>query len=216
LDKAWDEADGEVAEAIDMLEWYGREVLRLAQPPSPLAHIPEEANNLYYIPMGVGVIIPPWNFPCAILTGMAMAAVGAGNTVVIKPASNTPVIGYKMVEIMEEAGVPAGVVNFLPGSGAEIGDALVEHPRTRFICFTGSKDVGVRIYERGAKVQPGQRWLKRVVAEMGGKDAILVDSEADIEDAIEGIVTSAFGFSGQKCSAGSRVIAVADVYDQIV
>jgi 1-pyrroline-5-carboxylate dehydrogenase len=162
------------------------------------------------------VVIPPWNFPCAILTGLTTAPVVVGNTVIVKPASNTPVIGYKMIEIMLEAGVPAGVVNFLPGDGSEIGDLLVDHPGIRFVAFTGSKDVGVRIYERAAKVQPGQRWLKRVTAEMGGKDAIIVDADADIDAAVEGIVTSAFGFQGQKCSACSRVIVHADVYDAIV
>src|SRR5579875_391892 len=214
LDKAWDEAEGEVAEAIDFLEWYGREALRLAEP-VPLSHLPDEANQFLYIPMGVGVVIPPWNFPCSILTGMTLGPVVAGNTVVVKPASNTPVIGYKMFEIMEEAGVPAGVVNFLPGSGSEIGDALVEHPSTRFVNFTGSKAVGIRIYENAAKVQPGQRWLKRVSAEMGGKDAILVDGDVDVEAAVEGIVGSAFGFSGQKCSACSRAIVHAGVYNQV-
>ncbi|HEX7101727.1 MAG TPA: L-glutamate gamma-semialdehyde dehydrogenase [Nitrolancea sp.] len=216
LDKAWDEADGEVAEAIDFLEFYGRQAERLSEPVSGLANLPDEATEMFYQPIGVGVVIPPWNFPCAILTGMTMSPVVAGNAVVLKPASNTPVIGYKVFEIMEEAGVPAGVVNFLPGHGGQIGDALVDHPRTRFIAFTGSKDVGVRIYERAAKVQPGQRWLKRVTAEMGGKDAIIVDSEADLDLAAEGIVVSAFGFSGQKCSACSRAIVNADVYDQIV
>ena len=216
LDKAWDEAEGEVCEAIDMLEWNGREMLRLSQPAAQLGHLADEANTLFYQPLGVGVVIPPWNFPCAILTNMTIAAVVAGNAVVLKPASNTPVVGYKMFEIMEEAGVPAGVVNFLPGSGGEIGDLLVDHPQTRFIAFTGSKEVGIRIFERGARVHPGQRWLKRVTAEMGGKDAIIVDSEADIDAAVEGIVTSAFGFSGQKCSACSRAIVDASVYDEVV
>jgi 1-pyrroline-5-carboxylate dehydrogenase len=215
LDKAWDESEGEVCEAIDFLEYYGREALRLAEPVS-LAHLPDEANELIYVPIGVGVVIPPWNFPCAILTGMTMGPVVAGNTVVLKPASNTPVIAYKVLEIMEEAGVPTGVVNYLPGGGAEIGDLLVEHPQTRFVAFTGSKEIGIRIYERAAKVQPGQRWLKRVTAEMGGKDAIIVDADADLDAAAEGIVTGAFGFSGQKCSACSRAIIHADVYDTIV
>lgn len=215
LDKAWDEAEGEVAEAIDFLEWYARKALELTERPA-LAHLPDEATDYRYQPLGVGIIIPPWNFPCAILTGMTMGPVVVGNTVIIKPASNTPVIGYKMVEIMEEAGVPAGVINFLPGSGAEIGDLLVDDPRIRFVAFTGSKSVGIRIYERAAKVQPGQRWLKRVTAEMGGKDAIIVDSEADVAAAVEGIVTSAFGFSGQKCSACSRAIIHQDVYDEVV
>lgn len=215
LDKPWDEAEGEVAEAIDFLEWYAAHAVKLTERVE-LAHLPNEATDYFYQPIGVGIVIPPWNFPCAILTGMAMGPISVGNTVVIKPASNTPIIGYKMAEIMLEAGVPAGVVNFVPGSGSEIGDLLVEDPRVRFIGFTGSKDVGVRIFEKAAKVQKGQRWLKRVTAEMGGKDAIIVDSSADIEAAVEGIVTSAFGFSGQKCSACSRVIALADVYDQVV
>lgn len=215
LDKAWDEADGEVAEAVDFLEWYARRALELNER-SSLAHLPDEATDYRYQPLGVGVVIPPWNFPCAILTGMTMGPVVVGNTVIIKPASNTPVIGAKLVEVMEEAGVPAGVVNFLPGSGAEIGDLLVDDPRVSFIAFTGSKDVGIRIYERAAKVQPGQRWLKRVTAEMGGKDAIIVDAEADIPSAVDGIVTSAFGFSGQKCSACSRAIVHQDVYDEVV
>ncbi len=215
LDKPWDEAEGEIAEAIDFLEWYGRKAFELGQP-VPLAHLANEATQMIYVPLGIGVVIPPWNFPCAILTGMTMAPIAAGNVVILKPASNTPVIGYKMVEIMEEAGVPAGVINFLPGSGSEIGDALVEHPKTRFVAFTGSKDVGVRIYERAAKLQPGQRWLKRVTAEMGGKDAIIVNNDADLDAAAEGIVTSAFGFSGQKCSACSRAIIHQDVYDSLV
>lgn len=216
LDKAWDEADGEVAEAIDMMEWNGRQALKLAQPVEELASLPDEANTFHYLPMGVGAVIPPWNFPCAIFTNMTLAPVIAGNTVVVKPASNTPVIGYKLIELMEEAGVPPGVVNFLPGGGAEIGDALVDHPLTRFVAFTGSKAVGIRIYERAAKVQPGQKWLKRVTAEMGGKDAIIVDKDANLNDAIEGIVISAFGFQGQKCSACSRAIIHQDVYDEVV
>jgi len=215
LDKAWDEAEGEICEAIDFLEYYGREALRLAGPVD-LAHLPDEANELIYLPIGVGVVIPPWNFPAAILAGMTMGPVVAGNTVVLKPASNTPVIAYKLVEIMEEAGVPAGVVNYLPGSGGEIGDLLVDHPKVRFVAFTGSKEIGIRIYERAAKVQPGQRWLKRVTAEMGGKDAIIVDVDADLDAAAEGIVTAAFGFSGQKCSACSRAIIDAAVYDEVV
>ncbi|MDQ3411604.1 MAG: L-glutamate gamma-semialdehyde dehydrogenase [Chloroflexota bacterium] len=215
LDKAWDEAEGEVAEAVDFLEWYGRQALKLNQRPD-LGHLPDEATDYRYFPLGIGVVIPPWNFPCAILTGLTAAPVVVGNTVILKPASNTPVIGYKMVEVFEEAGVPPGVINFLPGSSAEIGDLLVESPRVRFIAFTGSRDVGVEIYEKAAKVQPGQRFLKRVTAEMGGKDAIIVDAEADVEAAIAGIVTSAFGFQGQKCSACSRAIIHQDVYDAVV
>jgi 1-pyrroline-5-carboxylate dehydrogenase len=215
LDKPWDEAEGEVAEAIDFMEWYGREALKLSDR-AELSHLPGEATEYRYMPLGVGVVIPPWNFPCAIFTGMTMAPISVGNAVIVKPASNTPVIGYKMVEVFEEAGVPAGVVNFLPGSGSEIGDALVDHPQTRFVSFTGSKQIGTRIFERAAKVQPGQRWLKRVVAEMGGKDAIIVDASADVDAAVEGIVTSAFGFSGQKCSACSRAIVHQDVVEAVV
>jgi 1-pyrroline-5-carboxylate dehydrogenase len=215
LDKAWDEAEGEVAEAIDFLEWYARHALTLDDRVQ-LSHLPDEANDYRHQPLGIGVVIPPWNFPCAILTGMTMAPVVAGNAVILKPATNTPVIGAKLVEVMEEAGVPAGVVNFLPGSGSEIGDRLVDDPRIGFVAFTGSKEVGIRIYERAAKVQPGQRWLKRVTAEMGGKDAIIVNADADVERAVEGIVTSAFGFSGQKCSACSRAIIHTAVYDLVV
>jgi 1-pyrroline-5-carboxylate dehydrogenase len=213
--KPWGEADADVAEAIDFLEFYGREMIRLAEP-QPLVRIPGEDNELYYVPLGVGVVIPPWNFPLAILTGMTSAAVVAGNTVVLKPASATPVIAAKFMEIIEEAGWPPGVVNYLPGSGEEIGDYLVCHPRTRFINFTGSKEVGIRIYEQAANVQKGQRWIKRVVAEMGGKDAILVDSSADLEEAVTGILQSAFGFAGQKCSACSRVIAVKDIVEELL
>jgi 1-pyrroline-5-carboxylate dehydrogenase len=214
LDKPWDEADGEVAEAVDFLEWYARRALDLEKPYDLSSH-PEEANELLNRPLGVGVVIPPWNFACAIYTGLTMSGVAAGNTVVLKPASNTPVVAYRIFQMMQEAGVPDGVVNFLPGSGAEVGDTLVEHPEIRYVAFTGSKDVGVRIFENAAKVQPGQRWLKRVVAEMGGKDAIIVDNEADLEAAAQGIVASAFGFAGQKCSACSRAIIHKDVYDEV-
>ncbi|MBX5476498.1 MAG: L-glutamate gamma-semialdehyde dehydrogenase [Clostridia bacterium] len=209
------EADGDVAEAIDFLEYYAREMVRLSQHPD-LTRLPDEDNDLVYIPLGVGAIIPPWNFPLAILTGMTSSAVVTGNTVLLKPASATPVIAYKFVEIMEEAGLPPGVINFLPGSGEEIGDYVVDHPKTRFISFTGSRDVGVRIYERAAKVHPGQIWLKRVVAEMGGKDAIIVDEGADYDAAAAAIVSSAFGFQGQKCSAASRVIGIGAAYDEVL
>jgi 1-pyrroline-5-carboxylate dehydrogenase len=190
-------------------------MLRYAAP-QPLTPIPGEENHLVYIPLGTGVIIPPWNFPLAIMVGMTTAAIVAGNTVVLKPASTTPVIAAKFMEILEDAGVPAGVVNFVPGSGSEIGDFLVEHPLTRFISFTGSRDVGLRINELAAKHRPGQKWIKRLVAEMGGKDSIIVDNDCDLELAAQAIVTSAFGFSGQKCSACSRAIVHQDVYDQVL
>ncbi len=213
--KNWVEADADTAEAIDFMEYYGREMLRYAAGMT-VAPYPGEENVCSYIPLGVGVVIPPWNFPLAILAGMTAAAVVTGNTVIMKPASSTPVIAAKLMELFEEAGAPAGVINYLPGSGGSIGDALVSHPQVRFINFTGSRDVGLRINKLAADVAPGQIWIKRVIAEMGGKDAIIVDDEADIEEAAAGIVTSAFGFQGQKCSACSRAIVVKSVYDELV
>ncbi|WP_417898189.1 L-glutamate gamma-semialdehyde dehydrogenase [Bacillus haimaensis] len=213
--KPWNEADADTAEAIDFLEYYARQMLKLKDGMLVESRV-GEYNRYNYIPLGVGVIISPWNFPFAIMAGTAVAAIVAGNTVLLKPASTTPIVAAKFVEVMEEAGLPAGVLNFVPGSGAEVGDYLVDHPRTRFISFTGSRDVGLRIYERASKVNPGQIWLKRVIAEMGGKDTIVVDSEGDLELAAQSIVKSAFGFSGQKCSACSRAVIVEDVYDQVL
>jgi len=215
IGKNWAEADADTAEAIDFLEYYAREMYRLSEP-QPLTRIPGEDNELYYIPLGVGLVIPPWNFPCAILVGMTSSSIVAGNTVILKPASITPVVAALFVEVMEEAGLPPGVLNFLPGPGGEVGDYLVGHPQTRFITFTGSKEVGLRINERAAQTAPGQKWIKRVIAEMGGKDAIVVDQEADLEEAAVGIVTSAFGFQGQKCSACSRAIVHQDVYEPLL
>ncbi len=213
--KPWNEADADTAEAIDFLEYYGRQMLEMKDG-RPVNSRPGEYNRYDYIPLGVGIVISPWNFPFAIMAGTTVAAVVTGNTVLLKPASTTPVVAYKFVEVLEEAGLPAGVVNFVPGSGAEVGDYLVDHPKTRFISFTGSRDVGLRIFERASKLSKGQIWLKRVIAEMGGKDTIVVDNEADLELAAQSIVKSAFGFSGQKCSACSRVVIVKDVYDQVV
>jgi 1-pyrroline-5-carboxylate dehydrogenase len=213
--KPWNEADADTAEAIDFLEFYARQMLQIKDG-VPVQSRPNEYNRYDYIPLGVGIIISPWNFPLAIMAGTAVAAIVAGNTVLLKPASTTPVVAAKFVEVMEEAGLPKGVLNFVPGSGAEVGDYLVDHKDTRFISFTGSRDVGLRIYERASKLSEGQIWLKRVIAEMGGKDTIVVDSEADLELAAQSIVASAFGFSGQKCSAGSRAVVVEDVYDQVL
>jgi len=213
--KPWKEADADTAEAIDFLEYYGRQMLKIKDG-IPVESRPNEFNRFSYIPLGVGVVISPWNFPLAIMAGTTVAALVTGNTVLLKPASTTPVVAYKFVEVLEEAGLPAGVLNYIPGSGAEVGDYLVDHPRTRFISFTGSRDVGIRIYERAAKVHPGQIWLKRVIAEMGGKDTIIVDKEADLELAAQSIVASAFGFSGQKCSACSRAVILEEVYDQVL
>jgi 1-pyrroline-5-carboxylate dehydrogenase len=213
--KSWQEADADVAEAIDFCDFYSREMLRLATPP-PLVQIEEEDNQLEYLPLGVGIIIPPWNFPLAILAGMTFAAVVSGNTVVIKPSSEAPAIAAQLVGVFEEAGFPPGVVNFLTGSGSVIGDPLVTHPRTRFIAFTGSKEVGLRINELAARHQPGQLWIKRVIVEMGGKDAIIVDEETDLQEAVEGVVVSAFGYQGQKCSACSRAIVLESVYPEFL
>ncbi|MFN2456009.1 MAG: L-glutamate gamma-semialdehyde dehydrogenase [Pyrinomonadaceae bacterium] len=213
--KTWAEADGDTAEAIDFCDFYAREMLRYGAP-QPLTKVEGEENELQYIPLGVGCVIPPWNFPLAIMAGMTVAAAVTGNTVVLKPSSDAPMIAYKFYEILEEAGMPAGVVNFMTGSGAEVGDVVVDHPLTRFIAFTGSKEIGLRVNERAAKVNEGQIWIKRVVAEMGGKDAIIVDADTDLDEAATGVVQSAFGFQGQKCSACSRAIVHTDVYDSVL
>ncbi len=214
--KNWLEADADTAEAIDFLDFYAREAIRYAQPQS-LTPYPGEFNEQEYIPLGVGVVIPPWNFPCAIMVGMTSAALVSGNTVVLKPSSDSPAIAYKFIEILEQAGMPPGVVNFVTGPGGGVGNFLVGHPKTRFITFTGSKPVGLGIVELAAKTQPGQIWIKRVVAEMGGKDSIIVDSEtADLANAANGVIAAAFGFQGQKCSACSRLILDAKVYDQFL
>ncbi len=216
VSKTWVEADADVAEAIDFCEYYARQALRLQGEHHPLVPWPGEQNTLRYIPLGAGAAIPPWNFPLAIMVGLVVAPVVAGNTMVLKPASASPVIAAKFMEVLEEAGLPPGVVNFVPGAGASVGDVIVDHPLTRFIAFTGSKEVGLRIHERASVRQPGQLWLKRTVLEMGGKDAIVVDETADLEAAAAGIVASAFGFQGQKCSACSRAIIVGDVYDTML
>ena len=213
--KNWAEADADVGETIDFLEFYAREALRLAASQTPI-QFPGERNELHYIPLGVGAVIPPWNFPFAIMAGMTAAAIVTGNTVVLKPSSDAPTIAAKFMEVLEEAGMPDGVVNFCPGSGASFGNAIVEHPKTRFIAFTGSKAVGLEIHERAAKTHAGQIWIKRTILEMGGKDSILVCADADLDAAVEGVVASAFGFTGQKCSACSRAIIEAPVYDVFV
>jgi len=213
--KNWAEADADVAETIDFLEFYAREALRLAAATTPI-QLPGERDQLLYIPLGVGAVIPPWNFPFAIMAGMTAAAIVTGNTVILKPSSDSPTIAAKFVEVLEEAGMPGGVVNFCPGSGATFGNAIVEHPKTRFIAFTGSKAVGLDIHERAAKARPGQIWIKRTILEMGGKDSILVCADADLDQAVDGVVAAAFGFSGQKCSACSRAIIEAPLYDIFV
>jgi len=214
--KTWVEAEADTAEAIDFLEYYARGALALANPaplvPSPLP----ETNDLRYLPLGVGAIIPPWNFALAIMAGMTCAALVTGNTVLLKPSPDAAVVAARFVELMEGLGVPAGVINFVPGDGPTLGEAIVKDPRTRFIAFTGSKAVGLRINELAAHTGPGQRWIKRVVAELGGKDAIVVADDADFDAAVDGVIASAFGFGGQKCSACSRAIVDRRIYDRFV
>jgi 1-pyrroline-5-carboxylate dehydrogenase len=210
--KNWAEADADIAETIDFAEFYAREALRLAEAKTPV-QLPGEGDRLMYVPLGVAAVIPPWNFPCAIMAGMTMAAIVTGNTVVLKPSHDSPAIAQKFFEVLQEAGLPDGVVNFCPGSGSTFGAGLVEHPLTRFVAFTGSKEVGLDINQRAAKPQPGQKWIKRTILEMGGKDSIVVDADANLDAAVEGVAQAAFGFQGQKCSACSRAIVDEKVYD---
>ena len=213
--KSWAEADGDTAETIDFLEYYGGEMLRLAGP-QPVTPMKGEKNFMVYIPLGVGAAIPPWNFPAAIATGMCVAALVTGNTVVLKPSEEATIVASKMVDILYEAGIPKGALNLVTGAGEIVGDALVKNPKTRFITFTGSKEVGLIISEAAGKKVPGQIWIKRTVLEMGGKDATIVDDEADVDAAVEGVAQAAFGYQGQKCSACSRAIVSEKVYDSFV
>jgi len=215
VSKNWGEADADIAETIDFCELYAREALRLANAATEV-QLPGEHDQLIYIPLGVGAVIPPWNFPCAIMAGMTLASIVAGNTVILKPSSDSPTIAAKFVEILEEAGMPEGVVNFCPGAGGSFGDAVVAHPRTRYVAFTGSREVGLHINKVAADRAPGQIWIKRTILEMGGKDAIVVDADADLDAAVEGVAAAAFGFQGQKCSACSRAIIDERIYDKFV
>ena len=215
VSKNWAEADADIAETIDFCELYAREALRLADAKTEV-QFPGEHDQLWYIPLGVGAVIPPWNFPCAIMAGMTLASIVSGNTVVLKPSSDSPTIAAKFVEILEAAGIPEGVVNFCPGSGATFGDAIVAHPKIRYIAFTGSREVGLRINKVAADVAPGQIWIKRTILEMGGKDAIVVDADADLDSAVDGVAAAAFGFQGQKCSACSRAIIDERIYDKFL
>ena len=198
-----------------LLEFYARLALHMAEA-EPAVQLPGERDALRYIALGVGAVIPPWNFPLAIMCGMTVASMVCGNTVVLKPSSDSPTIAAKFFEALEEAGLPPGVVNFCPGSGATFGNGLVEHPKTRFIAFTGSRDVGLDINVRAAQHRPGQLWIKRTILEMGGKDSIVVAADADLDAAVEGVAASAFGFQGQKCSACSRAIVDASLYDRFL
>jgi RHH-type transcriptional regulator, proline utilization regulon repressor / proline dehydrogenase / delta 1-pyrroline-5-carboxylate dehydrogenase len=212
--KPWVEADGDVAEAIDFCEFYAREMIRLAEPRRRDAS--GETNFTEHLPRGVAVVIPPWNFPLAIPTGMTVAALVAGNSVILKPAEQSPVIAWHLVKILEEAGLPPGVLSYLPGRGEDAGQALVNDPRVDLVAFTGSREVGLLINRQAADVKPGQDHLKRVIAEMGGKNAILVDEDADLDEAVVGVIHSAFGYAGQKCSACSRAIVVGHIHDQFL
>ncbi|MGA2858301.1 MAG: L-glutamate gamma-semialdehyde dehydrogenase [Candidatus Sulfotelmatobacter sp.] len=215
VSKNWAEADADVSETLDFCEFYGREALRFAKAQTPI-QLPGERDTLTYIPLGVGAVIPPWNFPCAIMAGMTLASIVSGNTVILKPSSDSPTIAAKFIELLEEAGMPEGVVNFCPGAGASFGDAIVAHPKTRYIAFTGSREVGLRINQVAANQAPGQIWIKRTILEMGGKDAIVVDADADVDSAVEGVAQAAFGFQGQKCSACSRAIVDERIYDKFL
>src|SRR5271154_3227049 len=215
VSKNWAEADADISETIDFCEYYAREALRFAKA-EPSVQLPGERDSLMYIPLGVGAVIPPWNFACAIMAGMTVASIVSGNTVVLKPSSDSPTIAAKFVELLEECGMPEGVVNFCPGAGASFGNAVVAHPKTRYIAFTGSREVGLDINKSAATHAPGQVWIKRTILEMGGKDAIIVDADADIDSAVEGVAQAAFGFQGQKCSACSRAIVDERVYDKFL
>jgi 1-pyrroline-5-carboxylate dehydrogenase len=209
------EAEGELTEAVDFLEFYARQALKFAEPLEML-QMPNERDHAEYIPLGVGVSITPWNFPLAIFLGQLLAPVAAGNAMIAKPAEESSVIAAWAVDAVLEAGVPAGVVNFLPGRGEVVGATLVQSPRTRFIAFTGSKNVGLWINAEAAKVLPGQRWIKRVTLELGGKDGMIVDETADLDNAADAAVAGAFGFAGQKCSALSRLIVVDSVHEALL
>ncbi|MEZ4670483.1 MAG: L-glutamate gamma-semialdehyde dehydrogenase [Anaerolineae bacterium] len=213
--KSWYEAEADTSEAIDFMEYYARQAVRIADQSNLMAPYPPEQLGYYNIPLGVGAIIPPWNFPNAIPVGLVTAALVTGNTVVFKPAEQSMWIGYKLAELLWSVGLPPGVLNLVTGPGEVVGARMVLHPQTRFIGFTGSKQVGLWIHEHAAKIQPGQKWLKRCILEMGGKDATLVDETANLEEAAQGIVSAAFGFQGQKCSAGSRAVIVDSVYPQV-
>ncbi|MBW3668929.1 MAG: proline dehydrogenase family protein [Actinobacteria bacterium] len=213
--KPWKEADADVCEAIDFCEYYGREMLHL-DAGGRVASPPGESNVLRYQGKGVGVVIAPWNFPLAIPCGMTVAALVAGNPVILKPAEQTPAIAYRLVEALEAGGLPRGVLGFLPGVGEDVGVRLVEHPDVSFVTFTGSKAVGLAINQAAAVHRPGQRHVKRVVAEMGGKNAFLIDADADLDQAVPAVAGSAFGFAGQKCSAASRLIVVGPSYDAAI
>ncbi|PJA43564.1 MAG: L-glutamate gamma-semialdehyde dehydrogenase, partial [Verrucomicrobia bacterium CG_4_9_14_3_um_filter_43_20] len=213
--KQWDQAHGDVTEAIDFFDYYAHEMLRLGNV-QRLGNLPGEVNKLFYEGKGVAAIIAPWNFPLAISAGMVAAALVAGNTIVYKPSELSPIIGSQLADILRSVGLPRGVFNFVPGYGKSIGDAIVDHPDVSLIGFTGSKATGLRIIERAAKVYPGQKGIKKVICEMGGKNAIIVDDDADLDEVVPQVLYSAFGYQGQKCSACSRLIVLDGIYDKLM
>ncbi|HVJ82515.1 MAG TPA: aldehyde dehydrogenase family protein, partial [Planctomycetia bacterium] len=212
--KQWREADADLAEAVDFCEYYARGALELEH--ERTRNLPGEENAYFYTPRGVTVVIAPWNFPLAIMVGMAVAPLAVGNPVIIKPAEQSSIVAAKFIELVQELDLPSGVVNFVPGLGEEVGKRLVEHPDVATITFTGSVPVGLAINRAAAETHPGQLHVKRVLAEMGGKNAVIVDDDADLDEAVKGVVFSAFGYQGQKCSACSRVIVLPRVYDAFV
>ena len=211
--KNWTESDADIAEAIDFCHFYAAEMRRIAR---SQVSLPGETNHHEYIPRGIGVVIAPWNFPLAILCGMTVAGLVTGNCVLMKPAETSSVIASEFARILQEAGCPPGVLGFLPGSGAEVGKFLVNHPRVEFIAFTGSREVGLEIYQSAGATRPGQLHLKKVVCEMGGKNALIVDGDADLDEAVPAIIQSAFGYQGQKCSALSRLICLEENYKRVL
>ncbi len=210
--KPWREADADTAEAIDYLDYYADRIIHMTRQ-LRRRDLPGEENHMVFEPKGVCVVLSPWSFPLALLTNMAAAALVTGNTVVMKPASNTPVIAAGLFDLFRNAGIPDGVLNFLPGQGATIGTHLVTHPNVHVIAFTGSRDVGTNIRRQACDVAPNQRHIKKVIAELGGKNAIIVDDSADLDESVSGVIKSAFGYSGQKCTAASRVIVLQSVYN---
>lgn len=213
--KPWKEADADVAESIDFCNYYAEEIMKYADP-IPTSNVPGEENFYSYQPRGISVIVSPWNFPLAIASGMTIASLVTGNAAILKPAGQTNVIAYEFAKLLLECGVPKNAFAFLPGPGGILGKELVEHPQTDMICFTGSMEVGLEIISTASKVVKGQKNIKKVIAELGGKNAIIVDESADLDDAIKGILYSAFGFSGQKCSACSRVIVISSIYEKFI
>jgi len=211
--KQWNQAYNDVVEAIDFLQYYAREMVRLSKP-QYMGRVPGEVNEYFYQPKGIAVVIAPWNFPLAISCGMCAAALVTGNCVLYKPSNQTPVVGHTLLQILQQAQLPPGVFNYVPGAGSDIGDFLIDHSQVNLVAFTGSMEVGLRIIERAGRISENQQSVKKVIAEMGGKNAIIIDDDADLDEAVPQVINSAFAYQGQKCSACSRVIVLDTVYDR--